>query len=64
MTLAKGGSILDFDYCPNWVIFACRFTQVVRGKIMFASQEKQPIPEGWDLDVAGRPTTPIPRRPP
>lgn len=32
-------------------------SKVARGKIMVANQEKQPIPEGWALDSAGRPTT-------
>lgn len=32
-------------------------SKVARGKIMFASQEKQSIPEGWALDSAGKPTT-------
>jgi len=30
---------------------------VARGKIMVAAREGQPIPEGWALDTAGRPTT-------
>ncbi len=32
-------------------------SKVARGKIMFADQEKKPIPEGWALDASGRPTT-------
>lgn len=32
-------------------------SKVARGKIMFADQEKQAIPEGWALDAQGRPTT-------
>lgn len=32
-------------------------SKVARGKIMFAKQEKQPIPEGWALDAQGRATT-------
>lgn len=32
-------------------------SKVARGKIMFADQEKQPIPEGWALDTQGKPTT-------
>lgn len=32
-------------------------SKVARGKIMFADQEKQPIPEGWALDSQGKPTT-------
>ncbi len=30
---------------------------VARGKIMLAAREGRPIPEGWALDSAGRPTT-------
>lgn len=32
-------------------------SKVARGKIMVAAQAGEPIPEGWALDVAGRPTT-------
>lgn len=32
-------------------------SKVARGKIMVANREKQPIPEGWALDSAGRATT-------
>lgn len=32
-------------------------TTVTRGKIMLAAQKNEPIPEGWALDRAGRPTT-------
>lgn len=32
-------------------------SKVARGKIMVANRDKQPIPEGWALDPAGRPTT-------
>jgi LDH2 family malate/lactate/ureidoglycolate dehydrogenase len=32
-------------------------TAVARGKIYLARQQGQPIPEGWALDAAGRPTT-------
>lgn len=32
-------------------------SQVARGKVMAAAQQGQPIPEGWALDVEGRPTT-------
>jgi (2R)-3-sulfolactate dehydrogenase (NADP+) len=31
--------------------------KVARGKIMTAAQKGEPIPEGWALDAAGRPTT-------
>lgn len=30
---------------------------VARGKIMVAAREGKPIPEGWAIDAAGRPTT-------
>lgn len=32
-------------------------SEVARGKIMVAAREGRPIPEGWALDAAGRPTT-------
>lgn len=32
-------------------------SEVARGKIMVAAKEGRPIPEGWALDSAGRPTT-------
>jgi (2R)-3-sulfolactate dehydrogenase (NADP+) len=32
-------------------------SEVARGKIMVAAKEGRPIPEGWALDAAGRPTT-------
>jgi (2R)-3-sulfolactate dehydrogenase (NADP+) len=32
-------------------------SKVARGKIMFAKQEGQAIPEGWAVDAAGKPTT-------
>ncbi len=32
-------------------------SKVARGKIMFAKQENQAIPEGWALDAKGQPTT-------
>ncbi len=32
-------------------------SKVARGKIMFAAQEGEPIPQGWALDAQGRPTT-------
>lgn len=32
-------------------------TTVTRGRIMLAAQRGEPIPEGWALDAAGRPTT-------
>jgi (2R)-3-sulfolactate dehydrogenase (NADP+) len=32
-------------------------SKVARGKIMAAKQKGQPIPEGWALDAAGKPTT-------
>jgi len=32
-------------------------SKVARGKIMVASQQGQPIPEGWALDAQGQPTT-------
>lgn len=32
-------------------------SQVARGKVMIALKEGRPIPEGWALDVEGRPTT-------
>jgi (2R)-3-sulfolactate dehydrogenase (NADP+) len=31
--------------------------QVSRGQVMRAAQERRPLPEGWALDAAGRPTT-------
>jgi len=39
------------------VVLDMATTVVARGKIIKAAKEKQPIPEGWALDVAGRPTT-------
>ncbi|MDH3230640.1 MAG: Ldh family oxidoreductase [Alphaproteobacteria bacterium] len=32
-------------------------SKVARGKIMVAAQKDEPIPEGWAVDSAGRPTT-------
>lgn len=32
-------------------------SKVARGKIMVAAQKGEPIPEGWAVDSAGRPTT-------
>jgi len=32
-------------------------SKVARGKVMAAAKAGQPIPEGWALDAAGRPTT-------
>jgi (2R)-3-sulfolactate dehydrogenase (NADP+) len=32
-------------------------SEVARGKIMVAAKEGRPIPEGWAVDAAGRPTT-------
>jgi (2R)-3-sulfolactate dehydrogenase (NADP+) len=32
-------------------------SKVARGKIMVAKRDNTPIPEGWALDAAGRPTT-------
>jgi len=32
-------------------------SKVARGRIMVAAKEGRPIPEGWALDAAGRPTT-------
>jgi LDH2 family malate/lactate/ureidoglycolate dehydrogenase len=32
-------------------------TAVARGKIYLARQRREPIPEGWAIDVQGRPTT-------
>src|SRR4029453_9214087 len=32
-------------------------SEVARGKIMVAAKEGRPIPEGWAIDAAGRPTT-------
>lgn len=32
-------------------------SKVARGKIMVAAQKGEPIPEGWAVDIAGRPTT-------
>ncbi len=32
-------------------------SEVARGKLMVAAKEGRPIPEGWALDAAGRPTT-------
>lgn len=32
-------------------------SKVARGKILVASQRKEPIPEGWALDANGNPTT-------
>lgn len=39
------------------LIIDLSLSKVARGKIMFASQENQPIPEGWALDAKGKPTT-------
>lgn len=32
-------------------------SEVARGRIMVAAKEGRPIPEGWAIDAAGRPTT-------
>ena len=40
---------------PPLVIDAS-LSKVARGKIMLAAQKREPIPEGWALDVEGRPT--------
>lgn len=39
------------------VVVDLSLTEVVRGKIMLYAQEGRPIPLGWALDAAGRPTT-------
>jgi len=39
------------------VVLDMATTVVARGKIIKAAKEQQPIPAGWALDVAGRPTT-------
>ncbi len=39
------------------VVVDVSMSKVARGKIMAASQKKEPIPEGWALDVDGDPTT-------
>jgi (2R)-3-sulfolactate dehydrogenase (NADP+) len=35
-------------------------SKVARGKVMVAAQRGAPIPDGWALDAAGRPTTDAP----
>lgn len=56
-------------YGTNPIAFACpragapalvvdlSLSKVARGRIMVAAQKKEPIPEGWAVDSAGRPTT-------
>lgn len=56
-------------YGTNPIAFACpralgepllidlSLSQVARGKVMLAQKAGQPIPEGWAIDAAGRPTT-------
>ncbi|APH72160.1 Ldh family oxidoreductase [Aquibium oceanicum] len=39
------------------VVVDVSMSKVARGKIMAANQKKEPIPEGWALDVDGNPTT-------
>lgn len=62
-----GGSRAVFGTNP--VAFACpvpgrspivvdlSLSKVARGNILAAKQKNEPIPEGWALDAAGRPTT-------
>ncbi|MCL4187047.1 MAG: Ldh family oxidoreductase [Rhodobacteraceae bacterium] len=64
---AWGGSRPLFGTDP--IAFACpvaggapvvvdvSLSRVARGKVMAAAQQGAPIPEGWALDAAGRPTT-------
>lgn len=39
------------------IIIDLALSEVARGKILKASQEGKPIPEGWAKDAAGKPTT-------
>ena len=39
------------------IVIDLSISKVARGRIMAAKQKGQPIPEGWALDVDGRPTT-------
>lgn len=57
------------SFGTNPVAFACprkngaplvidlSLSKVARGKVMLASKEGKPIPEGWAIDKEGRPTT-------
>ena len=42
---------------PAALVIDLSLSKVARGKIMFAKQENQAIPEGWALDAKGQPTT-------
>ncbi|MGE0713870.1 MAG: Ldh family oxidoreductase [Alphaproteobacteria bacterium] len=56
-------------YGTNPIAFACpragapplvvdlSLSKVARGRVMVAAQKGEPIPEGWAVDVEGRPTT-------
>lgn len=39
------------------IVIDLSVSRVARGRIMAAAQKGEPIPEGWALDAAGRPTT-------
>jgi (2R)-3-sulfolactate dehydrogenase (NADP+) len=39
------------------IVVDLALSHVARGKIMTAAQNRLPIPEGWAVDAAGRPTT-------
>lgn len=64
---AAGGRHAIFGTNPVAAIFPRRKTdplmidlslsEVARGKVMVAAKQGKPIPEGWALDAAGRPTT-------
>lgn len=45
--------------CPGGdpLVIDLALSATARGKIMVAAKQGQPIPEGWALDAAGRPTT-------
>jgi (2R)-3-sulfolactate dehydrogenase (NADP+) len=42
--------------CPS-IVADLSLSKVARGNILAAEQRGEPIPEGWALDVEGRPTT-------
>lgn len=64
---AAGGKHAIFGTNPVAAVFARRdadplmidlsLSEVARGKVMLAAKAGKPIPEGWALDLHGRPTT-------
>ncbi len=41
----------------NPLVIDLSLSKVARGKVMLAKKADEPIPEGWALDIEGRPTT-------